>query len=370
MNPPHLIHLIIGTRPNIIKISPLYKALLQETWCTPKLVASGQHTLPEMFQGFLEELSLPMPDYDLKVACNSQGQFTGELIASYEELCLSSHPSLTVVPGDVNTSLACSLAAVKLDIPVAHLESGLRSFDRTMPEEINRVLIDHMATFHWVHSEEALTNLCAEGIAGKNVRHVGNTMIDTLCECRVRFRAEESWRSYGLKRKEYALVTIHRPSNSDDREVLSLLLEKIAALSENMPVVFVLHPRTKQKLKEFSLEGMLSQRDRIKLLEPLNYHTFMALLSEARVMITDSGGVQEEAAYLQVPCLTVRENTERPVTIERGSNRLVPLESLQYGFEPLIKDVLAVEKDGEDIMNWDGNASKRIVEHLREVFLD
>jgi len=349
-----ILHLICAARPNFMKIAPLYHALKAENWCTPKIVHTGQHYDYQMSQAFFDDLDLPAPHYHLGVGSGSHAEQTAQTMLAYEKLCLSEHkPDLVIVVGDVNATIACSIAAKKLNLKISHLEAGLRSFDRTMPEEINRILTDSICDYHWTPSEDADENLLREGIQIKQISRVGNIMIDAYCLMKNKIEAQETWNRFQLSKKEYAVLTLHRPVNVDNCSELSRILGTIGKLDKS--VVFPVHPRTKKTLESL---GNLSKN--IKLVEPMGYVEFMSLVSEAKYVITDSGGLQEETTYLNIPCFTLRDTTERPITITLGSNQLTNVDNLLEKIENL--------KQGQVPPLWDGATASRIVQVLKDAF--
>ncbi|HYE96320.1 MAG TPA: UDP-N-acetylglucosamine 2-epimerase (non-hydrolyzing), partial [Rubricoccaceae bacterium] len=309
---------VVGARPNFMKVAPVVRAMARRPDAFAQtLVHTGQHYDPNMSAVFFEELGLPAPDVNLEVGSGSHARQTAEVMTRFEPVLLDFKPDWVVVPGDVNSTLACALVAAKLGVKVAHIEAGLRSFDRTMPEEINRLLTDQLADLLLTPSQDADENLRREGIAEEKIRFVGNAMIDTLV--RLRPKAEARWpalrEAFGLDR--YLLVTLHRPGNVDAPDALAALAAALTEIGAFLPVLFPVHPRTRARL------GAHTLGERVRLVEPVGYLDFLALQAHAAAVLTDSGGVQEETTYLGVPCLTVRPNTERPITITHGTNRLV-----------------------------------------------
>jgi UDP-N-acetylglucosamine 2-epimerase (non-hydrolysing) len=347
---------VVGARPNFVKMAPvIHQAQRRLPAARHLIVHTGQHYDTEMSQLFLEDLELARPDYFLDVGSGAHGAQTGRALERIEAVLLKEKPGLVVVCGDVNSTLAGALAAVKLEIPVAHIEAGLRSFDRTMPEEINRVLVDQVARWCFIHSREAEENLCREGVESDRIFFVGNTMIDSLVKMRPRFMASDVHRRLGLPRGEYILVTLHRPRLVDG-PLFDRMLASLRRLSRTIPVVFPVHPRARRRLGNVST-------DSLHLIEPIGYIDFLALEAYARAVITDSGGVQEETTYLGVPCFTMRDGTERPITISQGTNRLMGLrpdavEAIPALLEKGLAGAVA------PLPGWDGNAADRAVEVL------
>jgi UDP-N-acetylglucosamine 2-epimerase (non-hydrolysing) len=347
---------IVGARPNFMKAAPVHRALAEaEPGLDLLLVHTGQHYDREMSDVFLSELGLPAPDVSLGVGSGSHAAQTARALVGVEEVLLEHRPALVVVSGDVNSTLAAALAAVKLGIPVAHIESGLRSFDPTMPEEHNRRLTDHLSELLLVHSPGALANLEHEGIDSAKAHLVGNTMIDSLLENVEAARARTPWAAHGLEAGTYGLVTLHRPSLVDDPALLALTIERLVELSRDLPLVFPVHPRTTARLEELGVQDTLAESGVITT-DALGYLDFLGLEAAARFVLTDSGGVQEETSALGIPCFTLRGSTERPITIELGTNTLL-------GFEPEriaeIPGLLANTRSLEPIPLWDGRAGQR-----------
>jgi UDP-N-acetylglucosamine 2-epimerase (non-hydrolysing) len=325
---PKTIHLIAAARPNFMKIAPLYHALKKADWAEPAIMHTGQHYDLNMSEAFFKDLLLPEPHFHLGVGSGSHAEQTGQVMIEYEKLLLKQRPDLAVVVGDVNSTVACTLAAVKLGVKTAHLEAGLRSFDRSMPEEINRILTDSIADILWTPSPDGDANLLREGVAPEKIERVGNIMIDSLEMMRPRILAENAAAKYGLKNGAYGAVTLHRPSNVDQPETLKRLCDALQRIALDLPLVFPVHPRTKKNLEAFGLYAELAAAPGIHLDGPVSYIPFMNLVFNCRLAITDSGGIQEETTYLGIPCLTLRPNTERPVTVTEGTNRLCKVEEV------------------------------------------
>jgi UDP-N-acetylglucosamine 2-epimerase (non-hydrolysing) len=345
---------VIGTRPNFVKTAPVIAALrdrLPDGAHT--IVHTGQHYDRLMSEVFLEELGVPAPDHMLEVGSGSHAQQTARVMERLEPVLLDEKPDLVMVPGDVNSTLAATLTAVKMGIPVAHIESGLRSFDRTMPEEVNRIVADEFSEHLFLHSEEAIENLRAEGIADQRMHFVGNTMIDTLVALEDRFRTAGTAARLGVEPGEFALVTLHRPALVDG-PLLPETVHRLAALAREMPVVFPVHPRTRKMM-----EAVSSEHPGLLLSEPLGYLDFLSLLADAGAVLTDSGGIQEETTYLGIPCFTLRDNTERPVTIRAGTNTLLGLDPAAIAGIPAALAERPSERP-EPPPLWDGHAAERI----------
>jgi len=361
MSCPTAIDLIAAARPNFMKIAPLYHALLKESWCRPRIVHTGQHYDANMSDAFFADLQLPKPDVHLGVGSGGHAEQTARVMIEYDKVCAANRPDWIVVVGDVNSTLACALVAAKLLIPVAHLEAGLRSGDRTMPEEINRIVTDAVADVLWTPSEDGNEHLAREGVAADKVELVGNIMLDSFELLAPKIRAAKLAAKLGLEKHGYGVVTLHRPSNVDDRAQLGPIVEKLVAIAAKLPLVFPVHPRTRQRLKDFDLTARIEQCPTIRLAEPLSYIDFMSLIVDSRLALTDSGGVQEETTYLGIPCLTLRENTERPITVSLGTNKLVNV----AGLEREVARVLAgPARTSCTIPLWDGRTAERVVRSI------
>jgi UDP-N-acetylglucosamine 2-epimerase (non-hydrolysing) len=362
MTAPALIHLVAGARPNFMKIAPLWHALRDVPWCRPEIVHSGQHSDVNMSDWFFRDLQLPEPHHHLNAQTGSHATLTATAMIAYDLICRQERPAWTVVVGDVDSTIACALTAKKLDIAVAHLEAGLRSYDRSMPEEINRILTDSIADLLWTPSADADENLAREGVAAERIECVGNIMIDSLVMIQPRIRVVDTARVSGRALPDsFALVTLHRPSNVDHRERLDRIVQMLIDLAQRISVIFPVHPRTRRSLEAFGLAKKL-EHPGIVLLEPLSYIEFMALVHKARFILTDSGGIQEESTYLGVPCLTLRESTERPVTVTLGTNRLTKVETAVSDVESLLAKPMA---SAPSIPLWDGSTAARVAESLR-----
>jgi len=356
------IHLIAAARPNFMKVAPLYHALSQDDEVQPILVHTGQHYDANMSGAFLADLGLPAPDHNLGIGSGSHAEQTAGVMVAYETLLSQAPADWVVVVGDVNSTLACSIAAKKLDIPVAHLEAGLRSGDRGMPEEINRIVTDSISDLFWTPSPDADANLLREGIAADRIDRVGNIMIDSYEMLRPRIEKADSRARLGLGPGSYGVVTLHRPSNVDDPATLRRLVEKLRAAAAEIPLVFPLHPRTRHRLEAFGLMDTLAGSEGVRLSDPLGYIDFMGLVREARMVVTDSGGIQEETTYLGIPCLTLRSTTERPVTVTVGTNRLITPDSL----DAAVRRILSGDwGQGRRPERWDGRTAGRVVQSLK-----
>lgn len=356
------IHLIAAARPNFMKIAPLYHALERESWATPVIVHTGQHYDLNMSDAFFKDLGLPEPEVHLGVGSGTHAEQTGRVMILYEKALLKVRPDLVVVVGDVNSTMASALAAVKVGIRTAHLEAGLRSFDRTMPEEINRVVTDTLADILWTPSPDADQNLIREGISPRKIRRVGNIMIDSLEMLRNKIQEQGVYKDLGLNPQGYGLVTLHRPSNVDDSDTLNSLCHSLTRITRKIPLVFAIHPRTRKNLERCGLMPFLKNKVGLFLLEPLTYVRFMNLVFNCSFVITDSGGLQEETTYLGIPCLTLRPNTERPITINEGTNRLCKLKDL----EDRVADILSAKvRRSTPPQYWDGQTAGRVVKSIK-----
>lgn len=350
---------VVGARPNFIKIAPLVHEM--EVRKIPQLlVHTGQHYDKQMSKVFFEDLNLPYPDIFLGVGSGSHAEQTARLMLSFEKVCLDQEINLVVVGGDVNSTLACALVAAKLGIPVAHVEAGLRSFDKSMPEEINRIITDHISDFLFTTEMSANNNLRNEGISDEAVHFVGNCMIDSLFSLLDLALTGAPWFDFGFEPGSYALLTLHRPANVDERQTLTKILEIINEVSETIPILFPVHPRTKARLSAWQIPLAPT----LQVCNPLSYLSFLGLMAKARFVITDSGGIQEETTVLRIPCLTLRPNTERPVTITDGTNRLVEIDRNQLHAN--INSIFSAQWHTDRPLPplWDGKASSRIVDIL------
>ena len=356
---------VVGARPNFMKIAPLAAAFRTRPSVRHVLVHTGQHYDERMSRLFFEDLGIPRPDANLEVGSGSHAAQTAEIIRRFEPVVQRYRPDAVVVVGDVNSTIACALVAAKLGVRVAHVEAGLRSFDRRMPEEINRVLTDAISDFLFVSEPSGVENLRREGVPAERVFFVGNVMIDTLLGNLEKARASRVLEDLHVEPRGYATLTLHRPSNVDDPETLGRLLGALGAIARELPIVFPVHPRTRKNLERFGLANL--ERQGFRLTEPLGYLDFLKLNANARVVLTDSGGIQEETTILKVPCLTLRENTERPVTVQVGCNQLVGSDPdrILAAFRRVMlqRDFTCAAPEG-----WDGHAAERIadilVEHL------
>lgn len=366
---------VVGARPNFMKIAPLIEEFKKYSSIQSILLHTGQHYDTNMSQLFFEQLGLPQPDIYLGVGSGSHAQLTAKIMLEFEKVLIKEKPDLVIVVGDVNSTIACALTAAKLQIKVAHVEAGLRSFDRSMPEEINRILTDAISDYLFVTEKSGEINLLKEGVDKNKIFFVGNVMIDTLLKHKEKAKDSQILIKLGVTEKPFALVTLHRPSNVDIYDNLVGILDALEEIQKYLKIIYPMHPRTRINIEKFGLlkdysflnpEESPSNNRGIVILEPLGYLDFVRLMSEAKVVLTDSGGIQEETTVLNVPCLTLRENTERPVTVNEGTNLVVGIQK-----NNIIKAALKIInshciRESEVPKMWDGFAAKRIIEILRE----
>jgi UDP-N-acetylglucosamine 2-epimerase (non-hydrolysing) len=365
--------LVVGARPNFMKIAPLMHQLKGDTDIKPILVHTGQHYDSQMSGRFFEELGIPAPDINLEVGSASHAEQTAKIMIGFEKVCLEEKPDFVLVVGDVNSTVACTLVAAKLNIKTIHYEAGLRSHDRTMPEEINRLVTDSITDYFFTTSVDADENLIKEGVDTSKIFMVGNLMIDTL-EANLK-KAAVSEQKFALLNRAgevditsllktgYGVMTFHRPSNVDEKETLETLVNIWGEISGNIPLVFPIHPRTMNNIKLFGLMEKMN-RPNIYLIDSLGYLEFIHLVSKAKFALTDSGGIQEETTHLNIPCLTVRPNTERPVTIWEGSNKLIGVPEILSETEAIIR---GEGKLGQNPKYWDGKTAERIIEIVKKI---
>ena len=346
------IHLICAARPNFMKVAPLYHQIKADNQYDVALVHTGQHYDYKMSQTFFDDLGLGSPEFYLNIGSGSHAEQTGKVMIAYEKLCQEQNPDLVVVVGDVNSTLAAAITAKKLHKKVAHLEAGLRSFDRSMPEEINRIATDSISDYFWTPSSDAGLQLKKEGVSDSQIRMVGNIMIDSFCLMKEKISQAKAAEKMKLSSGRFGILTLHRPANVDEKSVLFSILDQVNQIG--VPFVFPIHPRTKK-----ALEGTESRFANLIPVDPLSYIEFMSLVTESKLVVTDSGGLQEETTYLGIPCFTMRPNTERPITVSMGSNQLVTVANLlEKSKQP---------KKGSVPPLWDGKTALRIAEHLQEI---
>ena len=361
------VFIVAGARPNFMKIGPVYRAAAKYPSLNCKIIHTGQHYDLNMSDVFFRDLGLPEPNIHLGVGSGTHAEQSGQVMISYEKVLIDRQPDLVVVVGDVNSTMAATLAAVKLGIKTAHLEAGLRSFDRSMPEEINRLVTDALADILWTPSADGDENLIREGVSREKIQRVGNIMIDSLEMLRDKIQDQTAYSDFGLELQQYGLVTLHRPSNVDAPKKLAKLFDLLSRISKKIPLVFPIHPRTRKSADQIGILSQLDQSKELILLDPLNYVRFMNLVFNCRFALTDSGGIQEETTILKVPCITLRPNTERPITAEIGTSRIVG------------NDPQKIVEAWEDIQNdrwqtpttpemWDGKAAERIVSVIVETW--
>jgi UDP-N-acetylglucosamine 2-epimerase (non-hydrolysing) len=359
--------IVAGARPNFMKVAPLIKAIQVRNsgekdngaQLAFRLVHTGQHYDEKMSDVFFGELGIPAPDINLGVGSGSHAVQTANVMSKFEPVCEREAPDWVVVVGDVNSTMACTLVCAKMGVKVAHVEAGLRSFDRTMPEEVNRIVTDALGDLLLTPSADADDNLRHEGIPDEKIRLVGNIMIDTLMENLDKARRRDILKTLELKANNFVYVTLHRPSNVDRKESLSEIMAELVRLSDQMPVAFPMHPRTRRMLSEFGIS--VTESTGLKILDPVGYHDSLYLTERARFVLTDSGGLQEESTFFRTPCLTLRPNTERPVTVNLGSNRLTSVPRLRSDIEQVLG---MPERVGTIPPLWDGQTAKRTLEQI------
>ena len=356
---------VAGARPNFMKIAPLMKEMNRHPEIQPVLVHTGQHYDEKMSKSFFDDLEIPRPDINLEIGSASHSVQTAKIMMEFEQVLLREKPDLVLVVGDVNSTIGCALPASKMRIPIAHVEAGLRSFDREMPEEINRVLTDAISDYLFVTEPSGRKNLLKEGVAEKKIFFVGNVMIDTLLANKEKSEQSSILSTLQLVPRQYATLTLHRPSNVDVRETFLRIFEALEEIQAYLPIIFPIHPRTKKRIDEFGLTERARSLSNLRFVDPLGYLDFLKLVAESKFVLTDSGGIQEETTILNVPCITLRENTERPITVEQGSNVIVGTNSTRIVEESIsiLKGKAASSRMPE---LWDGRAAERIVEILVE----
>lgn len=360
---------VCGARPNFVKIAPLMHAFKTHGGFHTLLVHTGQHYDENMSKLFFDDLCIPRPDINLEVGSGTNAAQTAEIMKRFEPVVLDFGPDYVLVVGDVNSTIACGLVTVKLGVKLIHVEAGLRSFDRTMPEEINRVLTDAISDLLFVTEQSGVDNLKKEGIDPKKIHFVGNVMIDTLLANRQKAQKSDILAKLGLSPKKFGVITLHRPSNVDDTDKFEQIVCALDEIQKETKLVFPVHPRTRDNIRGSEFEGRLEAMKNLLLLQPLGYLDFLCLLSNAAFVLTDSGGIQEETTILNIPCMTVRKNTERPVTITEGTNRLVEITA-----EGIVEGYRQIKKTGENTYGgrctpklWDGKAAQRIAEIIAEI---
>ncbi|MCK4979010.1 MAG: UDP-N-acetylglucosamine 2-epimerase (non-hydrolyzing) [Candidatus Delongbacteria bacterium] len=356
---------VVGARPNFMKIAPIHNLMLKTEGIEPYLVHTGQHYDEKMSKVFFEDLGMPEPNIYLKVGSGSHAVQTAKIMIEFEKVILEQKPDFVLVVGDVNSTVACTLVAVKVNIKTVHVEAGLRSFDNRMPEEINRLMTDVVADYLFISEESGLENLKNEGVSDDKVFHVGNVMIDSLINNIEAADNSNILETLGVDKNDFVLVTLHRPSNVDDLKNTKILIETLIEISKKLKIVFPIHPRTLKNFEKFEILKGFSDNDRIILTEPLGYLDFMKLMKESKLLLTDSGGIQEETTYLGIPCLTLRSNTERPITVMQGTNKLCEPDKIKENVDAVLE---GNQKDYKVPELWDGKPAGRIVESIEHFF--
>ena len=355
--------IVVGARPNIMKAAPLMRELIASRHFTPVLIHTGQHYDMKMSDVFFKDLNLQKPNVCLGIASGTHAEQTGKVMIALERELVHKKPKLVMVVGDVNSTLASALTAKKLQIPLAHVEAGLRSYDKTMPEEVNRVLTDHISDYLFVTEKSGMMNLRKEGINVKKTYLVGNTMIDTLRGNLLAIKRIKVRKKFGLEMKGYAVLTLHRPANVDSKKNFRSILKALATIQKELPIIFPVHPRTLKQIKALGLKRAFQHMKNMVLIEPLGYLEFTSLVSEARMVLTDSGGLQEETTELNIPCVTMLETTERPITIKQGTNVIAGNDANKIIYKAR-KILSSKTRKKAVIQYWDGKAAKRIVKIL------
>ena len=373
---------VVGARPNFMKVAPLHRAIKNLAGWTSKIVHTGQHFDAKMSDIFFTQLELPKPDFFLGIGGGSHTEVTAKIMLAFEKIVESEKPDLIIVVGDVTSTLACTLVAIKMGIPLAHVEAGLRSGDRTMPEEINRILTDSVANYLFVTEQSGLDHLKREGVPDEKVFFTGNVMIDSLVRYQEKAKSssileelglqpsdlENRRDTSGLHETDYIVMTMHRPANVDTETGLKAILELIELSTAKTKVVFPIHPRTRSNMAKFGLEDTLTLNKNLILTEPLGYLEFIQLMTHSKAILTDSGGIQEETTYLGIPCLTFRDSTERPITVTLGTNQLLADLNPKITFAALEEILAGHHKKGQIPPLWDGHAAERIAENLFNLF--
>ncbi|CAM4346599.1 UDP-N-acetylglucosamine 2-epimerase (non-hydrolyzing) [Cytophagaceae bacterium 50C-KIRBA] len=359
---------IVGARPNFMKVAPLHRAIQQMEGWESKIVHTGQHFDAKMSDVFFTQLELPKPDFFLGIGGGTQSEVTAKIMLAFEPIVQAEKPDLIIVVGDVTSTLACTLVAIKMDIPIAHVEAGLRSGDRKMPEEINRILTDSVANYLFVTEESGMQHLKHEGVAPEKVFFVGNVMIDSLERYREKAKQSTIMVDLQVQPKQFIVVTMHRPANVDTEQGLHSILELLELSTSQTKVVFPIHPRTRAHIDKFQLTNRLNQIPNLILTEPLGYLEFIQLMSNASAILTDSGGIQEETTYLGIPCLTFRDSTERPITVTLGTNQLLADLDPKKTYAALLAILNGEVKKGEVPPLWDGNTADRIAAIIHQLF--
>jgi UDP-N-acetylglucosamine 2-epimerase (non-hydrolysing) len=359
---------IVGARPNFMKVAPLHRAFCKNPLIESKIIHTGQHFDAKMSEVFFEQLELPKPHYFLGIGGGTHTEATARTMLEFEKVLTIERPDVVLVVGDVNATLACALVAVKEHIPVVHVEAGLRSGDRKMPEEINRIVVDNISNYLFVTEQDGLDNLQKEGVLDNKVYFVGNVMIDSLAYYLQKSKSLTIMQDLGVQSKGFMLLTMHRPANVDTPEGLGSILEIIEKASEHLSVIFPIHPRTRNNMEKFGLSDKLKSIKNVILTEAQGYLEFLNLMYNAKLIITDSGGIQEESTYLKIPCLTFRDSTERPVTVTLGTNQLLTDLNADTVYEKLLEILAGNTKIGSIPPLWDGKTAQRIADILFSKF--
>ena len=356
---------VVGARPNFMKIAPIMKACKDSNAIEPFLVHTGQHYDEKMSDLFFRQLGIPEPDINLEIGSASHAVQTAEIMKAFEPVILKHKPDAVLVVGDVNSTIACGLVAIKLGVNLIHVEAGLRSFDRSMPEEINRILTDSISDILFCTEQSGIDNLINDGISKQKAFLVGNVMIDTLLKNKTKAEESNILNQFNLNGDDFAVLTLHRPANVDNPIVFSRILDALEVIQNDMPIIFPVHPRTRQNLASLGLDRRIKDMPNLQLTEPLGYLDFLKLMASACVVLTDSGGIQEETTVLKIPCITLRENTERPITAEIGSNQVVGTDT-QKILDAYKNAISGNWREPQVPPLWDGNAAERIVKIISE----
>lgn len=358
---------VVGARPNFMKVAPLHRAIQNLPGWTSKIVHTGQHFDAKMSDVFFTQLELPKPDFFLGIGGGTQSEVTAKIMLAFEPILLEEKPDLVIVVGDVTSTLACTLVAIKMGIRLAHVEAGLRSGDRNMPEEINRILTDSVANYLFVTEQSGIDHLKREGVSDEKVFFSGNVMIDSLVRYQEKAKSSTILSDLGLRTSDYIVMTMHRPANVDTEQGLTSILRLIELSTTQTKVVFPIHPRTRAHMAKFGLLNSIESNPNLILTEPLGYLEFIQLMSHAQAILTDSGGIQEETTYLGIPCLTFRDSTERPITVTMGTNQLLADLNPEKTYQALLEILQGNCKQGQIPPLWDGNSAERIAKKIQEL---
>ena len=358
---------VVGARPNFMKVAPLHRAIQNLPGWTSKIVHTGQHFDAKMSDVFFTQLELPKPDFFLGIGGGTQSEVTAKIMLAFEPILLEEKPDLVIVVGDVTSTLACTLVAIKMGIRLAHVEAGLRSGDRNMPEEINRILTDSVANYLFVTEQSGIDHLKREGVSDEKVFFSGNVMIDSLVRYQEKAKSSTILSDLGLRTSDYIVMTMHRPANVDTEQGLNSILRLIELSTTQTKVVFPIHPRTRAHMEKFGLLNAIESNPNLILTEPLGYLEFIQLMSHAQAILTDSGGIQEETTYLGIPCLTFRDSTERPITVTMGTNQLLANLNPEKTYQALLEILQGNCKQGQIPPLWDGKSAERIAKKIQEL---